>query len=174
MCDFWKNLLLNGKCSLSMFPQEYIVECKKELIERFDLALSVIPKDEITQSDCELAVSNFWIAFKFVPDHFKTRKLYMKYFEKFPKAISLIPDEFITTEMCQRAAINKVELTSIPKRFWTFDMIKLFVMFNGINISFLSPAEITPELAELAISSNGLALEFITSFDYNFNLKAVI
>ena len=99
--------------------------------------INYVPKQHLTQELCEIAVKQNGLSFNYIPNHIE------KTYEMYESAIK----------------VNAVKFIDIPENFRTYEIKKLAVKNDGMNLTHID--EKTYELCKIAVKENGVAIKFV-------------
>jgi Domain of unknown function (DUF4116) len=128
-------------------------------IEQNGRALYSIPEYERTPELCRLAVEQNGLALEYVPEEYKPEFYYLA-IQQDGRALKFALKNKWTLELCRLAVEqNGLALECVPKEYRTPELYQMAIKQNGMALGYVD--KITPELCRIAVQQDGRALVYV-------------
>jgi hypothetical protein len=111
----------------------------KQLVKKDALNLKKVPKAELTEELCEMAVSISGYALALVPKKFITAHICDTAVKNNAAAFSDVPAKFKTKAMCVSAVNGGTELNNVPPEFIDYDMAYAAAGMSNYALKYMPP-----------------------------------
>ncbi|MFP5111384.1 DUF4116 domain-containing protein [Bacillaceae bacterium C204] len=136
-----------------------------EAVKQNALAIKYVSRKIMTDDICIEAVRNKGtiIAYStYIPDEFRTKKLYLEAIKQNGKALEYVPDKYKSESFCRIAIMqNGLALEFVPKNILSKELFVLAVEQNGLGLEYVPSKNRSKELCNDAVNNNVLALEHV-------------
>ena len=136
-----------------------------EAVKQNASAIKYVSRKIMTDDICIEAVRNDGtiIAYStYIPDKFRTKKLYLEAIKQNGKALEYVPDKYKSESFCRIAIMqNGLALEFVPKNIRSKDLFKLAVEQNGLSLEYVPSKNRSKKLCNVAVNKNVLALEHV-------------
>lgn len=136
-----------------------------EAVKQNALAIKYVSKKILTNDICIEAVRNNGriIGYSsYIPDEFRTKKLYLEAIKQNGKALEYVPDKYKSESLCRIATKqNGLALEFVPKNILSKELFMLAVEQNGLSLEYVPSRNRSKELCNVAVNNNALALEHV-------------
>lgn len=102
---------------------------------------------------CSLSVANLPSLFKFLPDHLKTAKMCSKVKKNFPSLVEYIPENQLNCDDCLEIVRNH-GLKFFPEKYITEEICEIAITNNGLDIQYIPTYILTLDLRKKALEQN--------------------
>lgn len=155
----------NGR-TLQLVPKNlHSVALCLEAVKQNALAIKYVSRKIMTDDICIEAVRNDGtiIAYStYIPDEFRTKKLYLEAIKQNGKALEYVPDKYKSESFCRIAIMqNGLALEFVPKNILSKELFMLAVEQNGLGLEYVPSKNRSKELCNAAVNNNVLALEHV-------------
>ena len=155
----------NGR-TLQLVPKNlHSVTLCLEAVKQNVIAIKYVSRKIMTDDICIEAVKNDGtiIAYStYIPDEFRTKKLYLEAIKQNGKALEYVPDKYKSESFCRIAIMqNGLALEFVPKNILSKELFVLAVGQNGLALEYVPSKNRSKELCNAAVNNNVLALEHV-------------
>ncbi|KQL52675.1 hypothetical protein AN964_03470 [Heyndrickxia shackletonii] len=136
-----------------------------EAVKQNASAMKYVSRKIMTDDICIEAVRNDGTIIKYstyIPDEFRTKKLYFEAIKQNGKALKYVPDKYKSESFCRVAIMqNGLALKFVPENILSKELFVLAVEQNGLALEYVPSKNRTKELCNAAVHNNVLALEHV-------------
>lgn len=155
----------NGR-TLELIPKNlHSVALCLEAVKQNASAIKYVSRKIMTVDICIEAVRNDGtiIAYStYIPDEFRTKKLYLEAIKQNGKALEYVPDKYKSESFCRKAIKqNGLALEFVPKNILSKELFVLAVEQNGLALEYVPSKNRSKGLCNAAVNNNVLALEHV-------------
>jgi calcineurin-like phosphoesterase family protein len=155
----------DGRTLKSIPKNLHSVDLCFEAVKQNASAIKYVSKKVMTNEICIEAVRNDGtiIAYSpYIPDEFRTKKLYLEAIKQNGKALKYVPDKYKSESLCRIATEqNGLALEFVPKNILSKELFMLAVEQNGLALEYVPSKNRSKELCNVAVNNNALALEHV-------------
>jgi predicted MPP superfamily phosphohydrolase len=155
----------NGRTLKSVPKNLHSVALCFEAVKQNASAIKYVSRKLMTDDICIEAVRNDGtiIAYStYIPDEFRTKKLYLEAIKQNGKALEYVPDNYKSEIFCRIAVVqNGLALKFVPKNILSKELFMLAVEQNGVALEYVPIKNRSKELCNAAVNNNVLALEHV-------------
>ncbi|MEQ6391236.1 DUF4116 domain-containing protein [Bacillaceae bacterium S4-13-58] len=155
----------NGR-TLKMIPKKlHSVPLCLEAVRQNASAIKYVSRKVITEDICLEAVRTDGTIIEYstyIPDIFRTKKLYLEAIKQNGQAIEFVPDKYKSEKFCIIAIEqNGLALEFVPNKILSKELILLAIEQNGLALQYVPSKKRNKELCNTAVKNNVLALEHV-------------
>ncbi|MGP4080625.1 DUF4116 domain-containing protein [Pseudalkalibacillus sp. R45] len=136
-----------------------------EAVKQNASAIKYVSRKIMTDDICIEAVRNKGTIIAnstYIPDEFRTKKLYLEAIKQNGKALEYVPDKYKSDSFCRIAIMqNGLALEFVPKNILSKELFMLAVEQNGLALEYVPYKNRSKELCNAAFNNNVLALEHV-------------
>lgn len=155
----------NGR-TLKLVPKRlHSVALCLEAIKQNASAIKYVSRRIMSIDICMEAVKSDGTIIKYstyIPDEFRTKKLYHEAIKQNGKALEHVPDKYKLESFCKIAVKqNGLALEFVPKSILSKEVFLLAVEQNGLALKYISSRNRSKKICNIAVNNNMLALEHV-------------
>lgn len=152
--------------ALQLIPKDlHSVALCLEAVKQNASAIKYVSRKIITDDICLEAVRSDGtvIAYStFIPDEFRTKKLYLNVIKQNGIALEHVPDKYKSESVCMTAIIqNGLALEFVPRNILSKELFLAAVEQNGLALEYVPSSRRSKVLCITAVNNNALALEHV-------------
>lgn len=155
----------DGRTLKSIPKNLHSVDLCYEAVKQNASAIKYVSKKVMTNEICIEAVKNDGsiLAYSsYIPDEFRTKKLYLEAIKQNGKALKYVPDKYKSESLCRIATEqNGLALEFVPKNILSKELFMLAVEQNGLALEYVPSKNRSKGLCNVAVDNNALALEHV-------------
>ncbi|MDT8862233.1 DUF4116 domain-containing protein [Alkalihalobacillus sp. MEB130] len=153
-------------CTLRLIPKRlHTLALCLEAVKQNASAIKYVSRKIMTDDICIEAVRNRGTIIansRYIPDLFRTKKLYLEAIKQNGKALEYVPDKYKSERFCRLAIMqNGLALEFVPKNILSKELFLLAVEQDGLALEYVPYKNRSKEICNAALNNDVLALEYV-------------